>query len=173
MGKLLAERALDGYPGWQVAATFRRRPDGVLALLELHVSPVLLTGPENDQEHEITAAMLRSVRLSDLRREAQRAAQSWGSDAAHTVAPELGARPGRTGRDDRPYAVLAARYLELCTESRAPVVELAAETYRSTSTVQNLLTEARRRGLLIRRQGRAGGELTEKARRLLDDRGGD
>lgn len=112
---------------------------------------------------------MRSVKLRDLQREVGLALRSWHSPAAKAAADDLRGRPGRAGRGDRPYADLAARYLELCAESDRPVVDLAEERFQSVSTVRNLLTEAGRRGLIERTQGRAGGRLTAKAKQLLQE----
>jgi hypothetical protein len=80
--------------------------------------------------------------------------------------------PGRRGRDDSFYATLAADYADKCKGgSRRPVKDLAkalGDTYTDTY-VRDLLSEARRRGLLTRPQrGFAGGELTEKGRKALE-----
>lgn len=76
---------------------------------------------------------------------------------------------GRRGRanTDRAYAELASAYL-LALGDGLKVRDLARKVGWSPKTVGNRLTEARRRGLLTYPPpGRAGGELTEKARHLL------
>ncbi len=86
-------------------------------------------------------------------------------------------RPGRRGRDDNFYAVIASFYVEAVARRSAQPVKDAAttlsEAWGATYTdtyVRDLLNEARRRELLTRPpRGRAGGELTEKARKLLID----
>lgn len=162
---LRAEREVDGFPGWKVSARFRA--DGDQLLLEaLTVEPSGVNAPPGEQ---VTVAMLRAIRLRDLYREVWQALKNWASRASTDAASNLQGRPGRAGRSDRPYAELAARYLELCLESDRPVVDLAAERFQGASTVRNLLHEAGRRQLLERTQGRAGGRLTEKAKQLLEE----
>jgi len=78
-------------------------------------------------------------------------------------------RPGRRGHTDHVYVLLAARYVELQGSGRE-IQDLAAEVRSSPLTVRNKLAEARRRGLLDNPgRGKAGGGLTEKARRLLKE----
>jgi hypothetical protein len=80
-------------------------------------------------------------------------------------------RPGRRGRDDEFYAVLANEYLRLlATGSRRPVADLARLQHLSVSQVRSLLVGARRRGLLTPGLvGRPGGSLTDKAEALLTE----
>jgi hypothetical protein len=77
-------------------------------------------------------------------------------------------RPGRKGRPDVFYARLAAQYVELLKSTSTPTKDLAKLRNYSDSSTRDLLNQARARGLLTRSaKGRAGGELTEKARELL------
>lgn len=81
---------------------------------------------------------------------------------------DLGRRPGRAGRPDIQYAQLAEQYDALLTAGRQPVPEMAEAMHLSESQVRNLVNEARRRGLLTKgTKGRARGQLTAEARRLL------
>ena len=88
------------------------------------------------------------------------------SDAALSFA----SRPGRRGRPDVQFAQLADAYVRaLGTGRPSPVQMVAQALYISPDTARNALHEARRRGLLTRPPpGRAGGQLTDKARRLLE-----
>ncbi len=83
---------------------------------------------------------------------------------------------GRRGRDDLYYARIAGLYVaRLAAGSRRPVADLADEWgamrgRRDTagSRISQAVHEARRRGLLTESPpGRAGGELTEKAKTIL------
>jgi hypothetical protein len=79
-------------------------------------------------------------------------------------------RPGRRGRTDTYYARVARDYVELMEQGdQSPVATLARRKCLDAKTVSNLLGAARLRGLLTPppRRGRAGGQLTEAARRLL------
>jgi hypothetical protein len=89
-------------------------------------------------------------------------------------------RPGRKGRDDRFYAVVAAAYVDALKMGSRQPVRAAARTLsqRSGGTyepayVRDLLHGARQRGLLTRPpKVRAGGELTEKALEALSEERG-
>ena len=81
-------------------------------------------------------------------------------------------RPGRRGRPDRFYAELAREYVELLNGgSQRPTAKLAAARNYSAAHVRDAVHEARERGLLTRpaTRGRAGGDLTAKAKAMLDD----
>ena len=82
--------------------------------------------------------------------------------------PQRGRR-GPKGWPDEEYARLASAYVERCKAgSRSPVVDVAAAHGMSPDGVRAALHRARGRELLTRQtQGRAGGELTAKAKRLL------
>jgi hypothetical protein len=87
-------------------------------------------------------------------------------------------RPGRKGRDDRFYAVVAAAYVDALKRGSRQPVRAAARTLGESSGgtyepayVRDLLHVARQRGLLTRPpKGRAGGELTEKALGALNEK---
>lgn len=84
-------------------------------------------------------------------------------------------RPGSKGRDDRFYVAVASLYVEALERgSRRPVVDAAQELSAKRrgvfepAYVRDVLHVARQRGLLSRPpKGRAGGQLTDKARALL------
>jgi hypothetical protein len=77
------------------------------------------------------------------------------------------ARPTGNQRANRRYAEVAAMYVDLLGEER-PIVALAKKLNLGEKTVRNYLYKARDRGLLTTAgQGRAGGELTDEARRIL------
>ncbi len=102
----------------------------------------------------------------------------FGTSKTKAIVPR---RPGRAGRSDDFYAVWAVAYLErVRAGSRHPAKDLAARPpFRlkgdlpdaggaSVNTVRDILQEARRRGLLSSPpRGTSGGELTEKAERIL------
>ncbi|MGH9380853.1 MAG: hypothetical protein ACRD2Z_09610, partial [Thermoanaerobaculia bacterium] len=78
-------------------------------------------------------------------------------------------RRGPKGWPDEDYARLADAYLKACESgSRSPVADVAAERGMTADALRQALHRARRRGLLTRQTtGRAGGELTPRARALL------
>lgn len=86
-------------------------------------------------------------------------------------------RPGRAGRDDLDYAMWARKYVAAVErEPRralqslidAENAELPAHEHLTDSQVRAFLNRARNRGLLTEAPaGRSGGELTNKAKKML------
>jgi hypothetical protein len=120
----------------------------------------------------LTKAMIRSVPVDQLYEQVR---------GYVAISPRIGValdvdltefarnpRPGRRGRPDIFYAVLAAQYVELLDGRSAPTAALAELRNLSASQTRDLLHQARGRGLLTSPpRGRSGGELTEKAKKLL------
>lgn len=79
-------------------------------------------------------------------------------------------RPGAAGRGDDRYAAVAQMYVELLDAGEQhPVKVLAGQLLLGDKTVRNLLYKARERGLLTSAgRGQAGGQLTDKAKEILD-----
>ena len=80
-------------------------------------------------------------------------------------------QPGSRGRGDAYYARIAAMYVDAVGRGSArPAADVAAElgTY-SSAYVRDVVSEARRRGLLTQppRRGLPGGQLTDRARTAL------
>lgn len=103
------------------------------------------------------------VRFAELLAEGQPAEiQQW--------AALVTARTGVRGKDDRVFAEVANQYVLLVgAGERAPLKKLAEVLHVSRSRARNVVLEARKRGLLTEtKPGRAGGDLTAKARRLLE-----
>ena len=76
-------------------------------------------------------------------------------------------RPGSSGRPDGYYLEIAVAYSEAGT--RHPNVAAAKQTGYSREYVRDAVAECRRRDLLTKAlPGRSGGELTDKAKRLLE-----
>lgn len=72
------------------------------------------------------------------------------------------------GVTDEYLALLSSRYVRITGAGQAkPLKALADVIGKTESTVKGHLWQARKRGLLEGSQGRAGGQLTEKATRLL------
>jgi hypothetical protein len=89
----------------------------------------------------------------------------------------LTSRPRRPTRravhNDLFYADIAHEYLRLCSDGEGkPIERLARANHVEPSTARDWAHEARRRELLTKgHQGRAGGQLTKKAERLLQGQG--
>ncbi len=142
------------YPAHPTARFFRALPIGELT--SFAVQTVRQTADQMLQW--INAG--KSSRFEDI--------QSQTLDILNTF-PE-NQRPGRAGRPDIFYATLAMRYVEKLG-SNTEVRDLADELFISSSQIRNLLYESRRRKLLTKpaHAGRAGGELTPKAIRILEE----
>lgn len=121
----------------------------------------------------LTTAMIRSApldRLYELVRHGVANAQALSLDLDVDVKEfTRNRRPGRSGRPDVFYARLAAEYVELLTTSSTPTKDLAERHNYSSTSMRDYLNQARSRDLLTPSpSGRAGGQLTDKARRLLN-----
>lgn len=82
-----------------------------------------------------------------------------------------GKRPGRRGHPDSYHARLAVEY-ETWLDSGERLAVLAERVHLTESGLRAALNVARSKGLLTDApRGRAGGEATERARRLLRDEG--
>lgn len=153
--------------------------DGAAVRLRLVVS-----GPEGEPtvtrvevvnpDGALTRRYLRGVGLGQVVDEVGRVLADW------SVSRRLGDtwrrevhRPGRAGRPDVHYAEWARRYVEALEVSRSPIKHIvnddrAKGDHRTEQEVRAKVNRARDRGLLTRPpKGRAGGELTDRCRRLL------
>ena len=165
---------LPGHPEWKITATFAHQ-NGQLVVSSCTIAPAgdLPLGG-------LTARQLRRATLGDLTR---RVSVGFVGRILGALAPEITRtldddhthpRPGRAGRDDHFYAVWAARYAERAAYTPRPIAELADEHDRPPTRLREYIAEARRRGLLTAtRPGRSGGQLTDKARALLEDSAGE
>jgi hypothetical protein len=120
--------------------------------------------------------LLRRLRVGALEAAARRQMTEVPKVAAalpKTWAVDAARRPGSRGRDDVHYAEVAAAYVAAFKAgSDRPVVDVAESLFVAPKTVSNKLFRARERGLLTSPpRGRAGGELTDKAKALLRDAG--
>ncbi len=164
--------------------------DGRLEVTEFYVSPVPQEGAvaaEVAPVGGLTASVMRQVSWGGLISSAKalaamKLALSAGDrrylddalEAWRRSGPPK-SRPARLEMSDLEYASLAARYAELLAEGFAhPTAILADELGYQPGTVNQRVREARKRGLLTAAPaGRAGGELTDKARGLLASEEGD
>lgn len=88
-------------------------------------------------------------------------------DTPRLTAAFTARKPGLPGRPDSYYLKFAVKYVELLGTG-AVIRHLAEEFDTSPATMRNLISEARRRGLLTRPpvKGRAEGRLTAKGEAL-------
>jgi hypothetical protein len=124
----------------------------------------------------LTARMLRTFPLGEFERAIKESARRYaGRPEAVKVYADFARsaitvdRPGRRGRDPVEYARIAQRY-ESFLGSPSPIAALAEAEGWEVSKARNLVYEARRRGFLTPTQpGQADGQLTAKARQLLEE----
>jgi hypothetical protein len=157
---------LKRHPDWGMKAVFDISVPGG-PLVTLHLYPVSPSPPPEG----LTAEVIRGIRFEDVRAEAR----AW-LQILPTLMPGLDAsefddmkRPGRRGQKDLFYARWALRYVGELRNTPNPLPKLASEPpFRTASAIRGFLHEARRRGLLTAAPpGRAGGDLTDKAKALL------
>ncbi len=157
-------RDIEGFRGWQAVAEITATDAG-LQIDRLTIKPWGDVAPPGG----ITTRMLRQVRTGAIIASCRAAARAIGA-IVPDAAPDLSVseRVGRRGRDDRFYARWAAEYADACTRSGHPVAEMAARHHLSASQIRNLVHACRKREMLTDSPpGRAGGELTARAIKLL------
>jgi hypothetical protein len=154
-------------------------PGGIptTVLRQIRLGPIyeFLASEISAQSHRQRAARLKEEGLTEYAEAARSLAEVMAYEASEMGFDDFVRHPGRRGRDDLFYARLAARYVSLLVAgSQAPIRDLARELRDaghdfSDEYVRQLINNARgRRDLLTEAPpGRAGGELTPKARRLL------
>ncbi|MGD0313173.1 MAG: hypothetical protein ABSC90_12005 [Acidimicrobiales bacterium] len=166
---LVFEMPLDDHGDWIVTARYTVDSEGV-RLNGLDISP----GHLYPTPPPLSTSVVRMIRLSVL----ERRAKDWLAIrrevglAIETDESEFlqNRRPGKVGRSDAFYARIAYRYLELVRAGSSPTKALAAERHISQSSARDLVHEARVRGLMTSMgRGQAGGQLTAKARKLLEE----
>jgi hypothetical protein len=162
------EGRVEGHGEWAMNAIFDIDRPGS-PLVELRLFPASQSPPADG----LTVDVLRSIRVSPLHVGVREYLQLPFNTKGHFDVDrnESGGarRPGRGGRKDRYYAEWSARYLNACRENERPIPLLAHRYHLKESTIRGFLGEARRRGLLTPAPtGKAGGQLTDKAKRELD-----
>lgn len=159
---------LPDHPEWAVMAWFEVDEQDEVILVDLSVHSAGLFPPKGG----LTVDVWRSVRTLTLHTKVR----GWlsmplGVSPLPAMSRDKAGRlrrPGRRGRPDKDYAEIAAEYVEAMANSEAPVKHLAAKLNYGEQTIRALLHEARERDLLTdASKGKAGGQLTEKARRML------
>jgi hypothetical protein len=159
---------------WVVAYEVVPR-DGRMIVAETRVRP----NGRLPEEGVTARRVLREVKVAEhllehRRRLHPKLVKVYGKEAVDGSKPAARKR-GRGGRPldwtDLELAKLARRYVELCKDDRRrfPVVEVLAEReHLSIGRVRDLLTLARKRRVLTPSpRGKAGGELTIRARVML------
>ena len=167
---LVVETRISDHEEWVVTARYEVRVDG-LWLVGLNIAPAsLYPSPKSP----ISTPVLRGCHLGDLKQ----LARDWLSIREQvgldidTDTDEFmrNRRPGSVGRSDLFYTRVAFQYVELMKKGeKSPIMAtLADQRNVSQSSARDLIHEARQRGLLTpTKRGQKGGELTERAKKLL------
>jgi hypothetical protein len=130
--------------------------------------------PQEGMGDELLAGGLSSTILRHV--DFQAAAQEWREHRgispveSHKLAKRLTYALGSSGVSDRYLVLLADAYVRLVTSGEPKVTARLAEIVgKSPETIRAHIKAARSRGLLTAlSSGRAGGELTSEARRILE-----
>ncbi|MFD8532117.1 hypothetical protein ACFV0L_32355 [Streptosporangium canum] len=166
--------------GWRVQAVWR---DGSAGPVELHIT-AKPDANSRDVQGGITTGTLRAIPLPEMTEEAR---QPWpmiesatrsltthaqtADKAVELIRSTVEAepRPGRSGRPDLFYALVAYAYFAYSRLGTNAIRRLAEATGVERRTAENWVNHARdKRGMLTDPpSGKAGGELTEKAKQLL------
>lgn len=158
--------------GWRVRARVSSA-GGQLLIRELVVDSLAANAPV--PAGGVTARLLRRVKVGELLDEARSCLRESMPQGVRVSGALRGLRHaadgvGDRGHGDRFYAERAASYVQVVADgSRSPVADLAARWHCSVATARDHIYKARERGLLTAPPpGRAGGELTDCARVLLE-----
>jgi len=193
-GSALIRASVVGYPDWLVEAEVVPTSTGP-AIRQLQVRPVAVAGLPTGG---VPARLVRKINPGELldltRTRASESGEGLSQLAEMGIALEPGhpvtvymesfsasanalsgqkKRPGRAGNGIDHYLDWAIRYAQrVDAGDRHPIVSLAEEHGKTRQYVRDTITDARRRyGLLPRPgQGKAGGQLTDKARSLIEQR---
>lgn len=186
-GELVTLRHLD-HPDWVVQFVFGPQgPASVIIRPHVEASNLddvvawwgqaAVTSIPSDSR-PVTARLLRQLPIGELeswargrlRAEAEGPTAPWFPHLRDWFGDDH-RRDGKRGPSlpDAAFAALAAAYVTNLTQGGS-VRDLASAQGWSEKTIRNRLTEARRRGMLTSAPaGRAGGDLTEKARQTLKE----
>lgn len=129
----------------------------------------------------IGGSLLREIKISDLLAqwfvESSRSFLSKQQESSlwHSISAPWSSS-GRTGIDDATYAALSYFYIQYCERfPNAPTAQLSAALQISPKTLSTRLSQCRKLELLsseasLSRTGKAHGQLTNKAKKLISER---
>lgn len=126
----------------------------------------------------ITSRHLQAIKLDTIREkiaddlDGEKAADPEWTERLEQITTSM--RSGRANRrDDLFHAEIALVYVDVSRHTRRGIyAEMRARLGYAESSLQDIVKEARNRGLLTRPiNGRSGGNLTEKAKTLLERNG--
>jgi hypothetical protein len=150
--------------GWQLRGEVDWTGTG-LVLRRLTIEPSGDTVPGTG----ITTRMLQGVRAGDMLRASREAARQAAAMAGLEREWPVSRQSGPRGQNDLYYARWAAAYVAALEASARPIADLAAEHHLSVSRVSDIIRKCRIKEMLTQPgQGRAGGQLTQKAVATLE-----
>jgi hypothetical protein len=118
----------------------------------------------------ITAELMRSISLAEIRRTAKELRARLGRSADEATTSAVLHRV----ETEREYALMAREYVRLVQQGyRSPVTRLASAWGLSRNTISGRIRRARAMGFLDGPPGRPADRLTEKARRQLEGEASD
>ncbi|MGX5214989.1 hypothetical protein ACWKT3_40995 [Streptomyces violaceus] len=116
----------------------------------------------------ITAELMRSISLAEIRRTAKELRTRLGRSADEATTAAVVHRV----ETERDYALMAREYVHLVHQGyRSPVTRLATAWGLSRNTISGRIRRARAMGFLDGPPGRPANRLTDKARRYLEGDG--
>ncbi|MFT3854798.1 MAG: hypothetical protein QM733_18980 [Ilumatobacteraceae bacterium] len=138
-----------------------------------NIGAAMIDWPAAPERRHLTTAVVRTATTTGLQQRVREELARHGYDFWRwRVEPGPVSRRSGPQAGDLRRAEVARRYVELQgmkEKAARPKVALAVEMNLSVNTVNSLLFQARKRGLLTSAgPGRAGGGLTERARQILD-----
>ncbi|MDN3023021.1 hypothetical protein [Streptomyces sp. S.PB5] len=135
--------------------------DGPTSLrIEPPDDPAVVVGTDG-----ITAELMRSISLAEIRRTAKELRVRLGRSADEAATSAVLHRV----ETEREYALMAREYVRLVQQGyRSPVTRLASAWGLSRNTISGRIRRARAMGFLDGPPGRPADRLTEKARRHLE-----
>ncbi|MER7477067.1 hypothetical protein ABTX60_05325 [Streptomyces sp. NPDC126510] len=151
---------------WAVTMHWPKGTAGTVGPREIHIAPADDADPQ-EVARGISSTVLRRISTTPS---ADFAAMRSLAKATDLEIRELGERlaclPG--GLTDERLAVLSALYVHFVDAGeRAPAQRLAVGFDLNPATVKGHLRAARQRGFLTKVEGKAGGQLTDKAVQIL------
>jgi hypothetical protein len=157
--------------GWVIGALWVHRRGRV------RLDKVTLRPPPNRDTMVELKAMMRRLHMGAVGREWESALRGMWLDLPERWRSGLAEspRPGRAGHPPEFYAEWAQRYVAACERRDQPVAWLVDQHPGvSKQSIARYLAKAEQLDLITNRpgRGRAGGELTERARHLLTKTGG-
>lgn len=136
----------------------------------MSVGEYVIEWPPPPGVSHLTTAVVRSAATTQLERSTRNLIARRGPGIWNGLVEPGSSYKSGPQRGEVKLAAIAQRYVELHASTKNPKAALAKEKHAAVNTVNSWLYKARDKGLLTSAgQGRPGGQLTEKAIRLLSE----